>query len=207
MAREDLIRVRGITLELDAEVYRPAEDSLLLLSAIESLSDLSGLRCLDVGTGTGILAIKMALLGCDTVASDISDRAVRLALRNAHTNGVEIHVVQGNLSHHFREHSFDLVVFNPPYLPEEPDPTIELSISWSGGARGRKLIEGLLKDLPRILKERGRALILHASYNNPELTLKRVSKLGLKGEIIGRRKLPFHELLVVEIKSVRVERP
>ncbi len=198
------VKLRDIVLELNEEVYNPSEDSLLMLTVLDELSLLNNMTCLDLGTGSGILAIKMAKMGCETVGSDISLKALELAHRNAIMNGVHMNLVQGNLTRHFRGNSFDIVVFNPPYIPEEPDPSIELSIAWAGGNReGRKLIDGLMSDLPRILRKGGLSLILHANYNKPHKTIELASKIGMKAKIVGRRKLAFHELLVVEIRNER----
>ncbi len=199
------IRLRDITLELDEEVYKPSDDSILMLDALDTLPPLNDMTCLDVGTGSGVLAIKMAKMGCKTTGSDISLRSLMLASRNAIINGVSIEFVQGNLTHHFRDKSFNIVVFNPPYIPEEPKRDIELSIAWAGGIDGRRLIDGLITDLPRILKEKGISLILHASYNLPHKTIINASELGMVGKIIMRRKLAFHELLVVEVRNERAE--
>ncbi len=200
------IELRGITLELDEEVYRPAEDSLLLLDSIESLGILEGLRCLDVGTGTGIAAIYMAKRGCETFATDITEESVELAYKNARINEVILHVAQGDLTRHFRDSSFDIVVFNPPYLPERPS-DFKLPLSWAGGLKGREVIDRFLSDLLRVLRKGGRALILHADYNEPHWTSKWGRERGFDVRIAGRRKLAFHELIVLELslRSARAE--
>ncbi len=199
------IRLKDIVLELDEGVYKPAEDSLLLLDSIESLGSLRRLKCLDVGTGTGIAAIYMARRGCETFATDITEESVELAYRNARINGVTLHVTQGDLMEHFRDSSFDIVTFNPPYLPESPS-DFGLSLSWAGGLRGREVIDCFLSDLTRVLRKGGEALILHADYNEPHRTLKWGRERGFDVHIVGRRKLAFHELVVLELlRNVRAE--
>lgn len=202
MAEGERIRVRGMELEVADEIYSPAEDSLLLLDSIDQLGDLKGFRCLDVGTGTGVAAIFMAKKGCETFATDLSVEAAELAYRNAKINGVLIHIAAGNLTYHFRDRVFDLITFNPPYLPESPSEEIKLSISWAGGTKGREVIDAFLPEVPRILKQGGRTLILHADYNDPVLTRKWGEKRGLCSSIRGRRKLAFHELIIVELMLI-----
>ncbi len=199
MAERAGIRVRGILLEISSEVYVPAEDSLLLLDSIDGLGNLEGLRCLDVGTGTGIAAIYMARRRCETFATDLTAESVELTYKNAKINGVVLHVAQGDLTRHFRNSSFDVVVFNPPYLPEPPGRS-ELSLSWAGGSGGREVIDRFLRDLPRVLREGGRALILHADYNDPHQTSKWGGERGFDVRVVGRRKLAFHELVVLELE-------
>lgn len=186
-------------LEVHDEVYSPAEDSLLLLDSIDQLDDLKGLRCLDVGTGTGVAAILMAKKGCETFATDLSAEAAELACRNAKINEVLIHVTVGNITYHFRDRTFDLITLNPPYLPESMSEDIKLSISWAGGIKGREVIDLFLPEVLRILKHGGRSLILHADYNDPLFTMKWGEKRGLHSCIRARKKLAFHELVIVEL--------
>lgn len=201
MAEGGAWEVAGLKLLRAEGVYWPAEDSLLLLESLRSL-DLKGKTCLDLGTGTGIIAVEMARRGCWTVASDISLNSCLLARKNSSLNGVSIEVVQGSLTRHFRELSFDLVAFNPPYLPIEGE-----SEQWAGGRRGREFIDALIDDLPRLLRDGGAALILHADFNDPKLTIRRAEALGVRASITKRRKLSFHELVVVEIRKIRIETP
>jgi len=193
------IRVRGLEIEIRREVYTPAEDSLLMLDAIDLWGDLKGLRCLDVGTGTGIVAIFMAKRGCETVATDLTFESVKLTLKNAKLNGIRLHVAQGDLMSHFRGSSFDIITFNPPYLPEHPS-SEKISLSWAGGSMGRELIDRFLSDLPRVIRRGGKVAILHADYNEPHLTLEWGKKEGFDSRILGRRKLAFHELIVLELR-------
>ncbi len=195
MAEGGAWEVAGIRLLRAEDVYWPAEDSLLMLDALRSL-DLRGKSCLDLGTGTGILAIEMAMKGCQTTASDISLDSCTLAKKNSLLNGVSIEVVQGSLARHFRDLAFDLISFNPPYLPLEGE-----SEHWTGGESGRKLIDALLADLPRLLRRGGAALILHADFNGPELTIRRAEAFGMEATIVKRRKLAFHELMVVKLRK------
>ncbi len=208
MAGGDITKIRGITLSLDAEVYTPAEDTLLMIDALSELSSsLNGLNCLDVGTGTGILAIYMAKLGCYTVAADISIRAVYLARINSMMNDTYVEAVQGDLMSYFKDNSFHLITFNPPYIPEEITSNIELSVAWAGGPNlGRELIDRFLEHLPKLLKEEGVSLLLNSSLNDPELTLRKIEELGMRGKIIKRLKLPFHELVVWKISRGRTGR-
>lgn len=167
---------------------------MLLLEAIRGLGSLRGRRCLDLGTGTGLLAAEMARMGCFTVASDLNFGACELARRNMELNGMRAEVVNADLTSCFREGSFDLIAFNPPYLPVQLE-----SEQWSGGALGRELIDRLLKELPRVLRRGGSALILHADFNMPELTIEFAGELELEARILRRRKLAFHELIVIEL--------
>lgn len=71
-------------------------------------------RVLDLGTGTGLLAICLAKLDRPVVATDISASAVRTARRNARRNGVTIECYRSDLLESVTGR-FDLIAFNPPY--------------------------------------------------------------------------------------------
>ena len=81
----------------------------------------SGMRILDVGTGSGAIAVSVAhsVAGAEVVAVDISDDALEIAKSNAAKNGVSIEFVKadalGDLS---TLGKFDIIVSNPPYIPQ-----------------------------------------------------------------------------------------
>jgi release factor glutamine methyltransferase len=94
--------------ELLDGVYDPSEDSYMLVEA--ALAEVkAGEKVLEVGTGSGIVSLFLKDRA-DVVATDISP----LACENARRNGVE--VVRADLYHGICG-PFDLVIFNPPYLP------------------------------------------------------------------------------------------
>ena len=101
------------------------ETTRLCLSALESLASRGGLgRVLDIGSGTGILAVAAALLGTRHVtAVDIDAEAVESARLHARLNGVDVQVVQGDGGLPFARGRFDLVVANltAPLLLERRD--------------------------------------------------------------------------------------
>jgi SAM-dependent methyltransferase len=106
----------GINLNVPLEVYPPQEDSLLLANSIIPRG-----RVLEIGTGSGIVAITLAKKGHDVVATDLNPRALLAARENAAANGVggRVAVVRADLLSGIKG-PFDTVVFNPPYLPSRP---------------------------------------------------------------------------------------
>jgi len=106
----------GIHLTVPPDVYPPSEDSYLLANNIVPRG-----RVLEIGTGSGLVAISLANKGHDVVATDINPRALLAVRRNAIDNGVDgrVNVVRADLLRGIRG-PFDTVVFNPPYLPSRP---------------------------------------------------------------------------------------
>jgi release factor glutamine methyltransferase len=103
----------------DVLVPRP-ETELIVEVALEIVDRTRQLTILDVGTGTGCLAVSLAveLPAARLTASDISPAALAVARRNAERHGVvdRIRFIQSNLLDGV-EDPFDLIVSNPPYVP------------------------------------------------------------------------------------------
>ena len=173
-------------------VYQPAEDSALLARTARKYVE-PGTRALDVGTGSGYVAAELADAGADALGVDLSP----LACRQARENGVP--VVRGNLVEPFRSRSFDLVAFNPPYLPTpseaEWDDWMEHALS--GGEDGRRLVDPFLASVGRVLAPDGEALLLVSSLTDPDAVLEYGSTHGLDGERVASEKHPYEELVVL----------
>ncbi|ULH16861.1 peptide chain release factor N(5)-glutamine methyltransferase [Deinococcus sp. KNUC1210] len=108
-----------------ALIPRPETETLLQL-ALEALSGRTAPAVLDVGTGSGALAlgIKAARPAARVTATDLSAEALALARQNAETLHLEMTFQEADLLHGVPG-TFDLIVSNPPYLPEADEDTAE----------------------------------------------------------------------------------
>lgn len=110
-------------------VYEPAEDTFLLLDALEAelpfLLDKKPSICLELGPGTGIVISALAkYLNYQThgfFAVDINKFACDATKRTGGANGVNVEVINMDLLSSFKPNSVDLLVFNPPYVPTSCD--------------------------------------------------------------------------------------
>ncbi|RXK46708.1 HemK2/MTQ2 family protein methyltransferase [Halorientalis pallida] len=181
------------------QVYQPAEDSRLLAdTAAERVRE--GELVLDVGTGSGYAASVTADAGVDVVGVDVNP----LACREARANGVP--VVQANLTDPFRDAVFDLVVFNPPYLPTPPEDERDdwMEYALSGGEDGRAVIEPFLDDVERVLAPGGRVLLLLSTLTGLEAVVEYAGEQGLVAEEVAAEKHPFERLVVLSIAPADV---
>ena len=112
---------------------------------------------MEIGTGPGRIAAAL-VKDCDVVATDINPHAVFCAQQK----GVE--VVRSDLFSGIRG-AFDLVLFNPPYLPTQPEERIDdwLEYALDGGATGRAVIGRFADEVREVLAPSGRILLLLSS--------------------------------------------
>ena len=107
----------------DDNVYVPAEDSYLLA---DNLEIKKGQSVLEIGTGSGIVAMYASRLTDDITVTDINFDACELARKNFTENGIEnIEILWGNLFEVVENRKFDVILFNTPYLPTEDDSTVD----------------------------------------------------------------------------------
>ena len=107
----------------DALIPRPETETLIEV-VLNQLKNCSKTRILDIGTGSGIIAITLSktLPGAHVIATDISRKALHLASQNAHLNRVSdrIFFLQTDLLTPFaKPESFRAILSNPPYIPSE----------------------------------------------------------------------------------------
>ncbi len=180
---------KDIALEIPDSVYMPRDDSIMLA---EILENEKAEHVLDIGCGSGFLAILLAKHDCTVIAVDINPEAISATEKNAAMNFVEINVVQSDLFENVKD-NFDLIVFNPPYLPGEP-----YDIQWSGGI---DLVKKFLEDAREYLKKDGKIIFVISTLTAPEKEIiDLIEKNSYKYKILARKKIPWEELIAFELK-------
>jgi release factor glutamine methyltransferase len=120
-------------------------------------------RVLDVGTGSGALAVTLQLeTGAQVWATDISAAAAGVASENADRLGARVGILVCDLLEAVDAHSMDLVVSNPPYVPEAAREGLQREVrDWEpqvalfGGPTGFDLYDRIVADAPRVLRPSG----------------------------------------------------
>jgi release factor glutamine methyltransferase len=180
-------------------VYEPAEDTFLIA---ETLQLQPTDNVLDIGTGCGILAVLSALQAEYVVAVDINPCAARCAKLNARLNGLsaKVEVVRGDLFEPLKDKaSFDLILFNAPYLPTgEEEAKKWIDYAWSGGETGRQVIDRFVAQAPEHLKPGGRILLVQSTLSNNVKTLSWFKKQGLETKIVRECKAEFETIALIQ---------
>lgn len=145
--REKKLSVRGLTGELEPHygVFTPTRTEYLEL--LPNASWVQGKTVFDIGTGTGVLSLLMLQRGAaKVVATDIEPRAVVNARVNAQRLGVaaKFTAVEADL---FPEGKADLVMCNPPWIPETPKNRIDRAVFDDGGQMTSRFLHGLREHL------------------------------------------------------------
>jgi len=175
---------------MESQLYEPREDSFLLERNVEKFA--FG-KVLDMGTGTGILAIAAAKNKKvkSVMAVDINKEAVLYVLDVCVNEGMPVTVVQSNLFQNIDE-KFDTIIFNPPYLPNNGPSDYALD----GGEKGYELTKKFLIDAKVHLNENGQILLLFSSLTNKDIINAVLRKEKYKFKQVDLMKLDFEELYV-----------
>jgi len=184
-------KVKGIEIKLikDRKIYMPSAATRLIA---ENLHEIDGLRVLDLGTGSGVLAILASKLGArNVVATDVSDRAIKVAKRNAEINGVEIDFRVGDLFNPVRGELFDMIICNPPMTPS---PTQLRRFTW-GGIDGRLILDKVIDEAPSHLRRNGRLILPVISLAGIGRTYQALLGGGFIPKMLDYRVHPFGKTL------------
>jgi release factor glutamine methyltransferase len=166
-------------------MYEPREDSFLIKRHIKEFCK-SKSTILDIGTGSGILAIEGSKHVKQVIAVDIDPKTIS-QIRKLHLPK-NIKILQSNLFSRIKKQKFDLIVFNPPYIPTEKIKYTDLD----GGKNGTEVIEPFLKDAKQFLKPSGKILLLTSSLTKDIESLFKEYKYSYK--MIDKEKFAFEEL-------------
>lgn len=177
-------------------VYAPQHDTRLMVRALCREQFPVDAELLDVGTGTGALALYAARRGARVTALDVSRRAVLTARLNARLSGHRIHVRHGGMAS-LAGRSWDVVVSNPPYVPSPSGavPTSGPARAWDAGHDGRAVLDGVCDAAARALRPGGVLLLVHSALCGTEATLGRLRGTGMRAEVSERALVPYGPVL------------
>ncbi|MGM0469104.1 MAG: HemK2/MTQ2 family protein methyltransferase [Promethearchaeati archaeon] len=204
-------------------VYTPSDDTYLLLDHLKqniTPIEFDGIKIqhvrniLDMGTGTGILAILLQIVktvnlnfNANIFASDINQNALISAKRNEKLNGLseEITFIKSNLFGSFPESlkgRFDIIIFNPPYLPsiekEDIFKSEENDRSWEGGIKGFEIFLKFLVQVKKFMNFEYKSFIYYISSSKTDLKEldRKILEQGFKNEEMDKKHVFFEDIIL-----------
>ena len=152
----------GLTFHVESGVLIPRADTEILVEkALELMRP--GARVLDIGTGSGAIAISLAKLGksARVTAVDVSDKALEIARKNAESNGANVEFIKSDCFSALNGRKYDMIVSNPPYISDDemrglmPEVKLEPELALFGGADGLDFYRRISREAPGYLNEGG----------------------------------------------------
>ncbi|XP_048790129.1 methyltransferase N6AMT1 isoform X1 [Lagopus muta] len=195
------------------DVYEPAEDTFLLLDALER--DAAQLRqagidvCLEIGSGSGVVSTFIAsIIGASALylCTDINPMAAYCTLETAQLNNVHLQPVITDLVKGLSPRlngMVDLLLFNPPYVvtPSEEVQSHGIEASWAGGKKGREVMDRVFPLVADLLSTGGLFYLVTIKENNPDEILETMKKHGLEGTRLLSRQAGQEMLTILKFRK------
>ncbi|MFE6746487.1 HemK2/MTQ2 family protein methyltransferase [Kitasatospora purpeofusca] len=174
-------------------MYPAQGDTALLVETLRRERPAPGARLLDLGTGTGAVALAAAELGAAVTAVDLSRLALATTWLNARLHHLRLKLRHGDLTTPVTGHRFEYIVSNPPYVPsaDTGPPRRGIARAWDAGPTGRVLLDRICRQAPRLLAPGGVLLIVQSSLADPQATLAALRRAGLRAGPVATRRQEF----------------
>lgn len=176
-------------------VYEPSDDTWLLMELVEPRK-INGKVVVDTCSGTGILGIYSWIIGRPRkiVFIDISEQAIANIMFNIkHLNLCDYLILRCDLLRCLNEHSVDVVLANPPYLPG-----IGKDLDLYGGVHGYEIILDLIIEANRVLRNRGSLFLVYSSLSNEDIIIDYLHKYGFKVYRKKSKHFSFEDIIAIE---------
>lgn len=173
-------------------IYEPAEDSFLLRKVLEK-EEKKANSVLEIGIGSGYLSEYLDSITKDFVGVDINLQAIQETKKK-----VKGKILKSDLYTSVPKKEFEIIVFNPPYLPKSAADGEE-ALATVGGTHGYEVILRFINELSDYLHPQGRCYLLFSSLSKPKIILDAIEKNGCHAEKIAQTSIMMEELFVYRI--------
>ncbi|MFX0019088.1 MAG: HemK2/MTQ2 family protein methyltransferase [Promethearchaeota archaeon] len=206
-------------------VYSPSDDSYLIIDYLKeniTNSHFDGLEfnkiknILDMGTGSGIIPIffllikkKYSKFNPKIYASDILEKAIVCSKLNEKINNFENQIIffQSDLFNSFPKnlkHAFNIIVFNPPYLPsietEEFNNKKPINFCWDGGVKGFEVLKRFINQVIEFIDTNDKNGLYIYFISSSRADIKELDNLirdkGFKRRVVKRKHIFFEDILL-----------
>ena len=194
--------MQDFIIDTDDNVYVPAEDSYLLA---ENLQIKEGQSVLEIGTGSGIVAMYASRLTDKITVTDINFDACELARKNFRQNNIEnIEILCGNMFEVVENRKDDVILLNTQYLTSEEDEVLDNTINYAfdGGLNGRKVIDLFLNEVKNHLNDGGIVQMIQSSLSGNDETLSKLDELGFIAEIAASEHFFFEDITLINAYKI-----
>jgi len=176
------------------ELYEPGSDSNLIAEQV-LLHVKKDMKALDMGTGSGVIVEALLKETSDVTGSDVNPYAVEYCTKKY----PKAKFVQSNLFENIKG-EFDVITFNPPYLPEDKREDLETTLMTTGGSEGNELLLKFMKQAKEHSTPKGFIITLFSTLTKPDVVFKKTDEMGYEHEVLGTKKLFFETLYCVKFK-------
>jgi release factor glutamine methyltransferase len=196
------VRVNGLDLVVLPTVFHPIWHFTSRFLAEECGRLVAGKanRVLEIGTGTGVVALSAARFAEHVVATDVNPQAILCALQNAESNGYtgKVTVLQGDMFAPVAGQRFDAILCNPPYLRGLRHSPVE--IAYFAG-ENLELISRLATEAPGYLQAGGAMYCVFGDAGDVRLLVELVEREGWSAECVARREIPSEGLSIWRFRT------
>lgn len=170
-------------------IYFPEEDSYFFSEVLKNEIKNINISCLEIGIGSGIQLETLREIGIKKIVGiDINKDAVE------HCKKLGFNCIISNLFSNIKD-KFDLIIFNPPYLPEDKKEDKESQLSTTGGKKGSELINEFVIQAKNHLTKNGKVFLLTSSLT------KGINWQDWKKKKIAEKKLFFEKICIWELNN------
>ena len=192
---------------VDENVLIPRSDTEILVEeVIEIAKKINAKKILDLCTGSGAIAISLAKYIKDgqITATDISEKALRIARLNARNNNVDdkITFISSNLFQNIPEEKYDIIVSNPPYIKRKVIESLDKEvkkepiIALDGGRDGLEFYKKIIYSSYEYLKYKG-YLCLEIGYDQKKEVIDLINKEGKYIDTYSKKDLYENDRIVI----------
>lgn len=173
-------------------IYDPAEDSFLLKKVLEKEVKKAN-SSLEIGVGSGYLSEYLDAISKKFVGVDINPEAVKETKKR-----VKGMVLQSDLFSKVPKNRYDIIIFNPPYLPKHRADREE-ALATVGGKHGYEVIIRFIQELSDFLLVKGSCYLLFSSLSKPEIIFQCLEQHLFDYEKVAETSIMMEQLFVYKI--------